>query len=52
MNCSLFGSRQLIFIVLGLILLVSPIRYPPTSRYCRWWGILYSSARNRCLAFW
>ena len=22
-----------------------------TSRYCRWWGILYSSARNHCLAF-
>jgi len=22
------------------------------GRYCRWWGILYSSARNCCLAFW
>jgi len=25
---------------------------PLTSRYCRWWGILYSSARNCYLAFW
>jgi len=23
-----------------------------TNKYCRWWGILYSSAWNRCLAFW
>jgi len=33
------------------VVISGSLNLPPTSRYCRWWRILYSSARNCCLAF-
>jgi len=41
-------------IVTSFLMWISIFRsyWQPTSRCCRWSGILYSSARNCCLAFW